>query len=60
MPVKDLRPNPHIMNKTAHLAIPSPYNLISQDKVNFRPSAGSGAVGSALTATEVLLCGHSA
>ena len=58
--VKDLRSNPHIMNKTAHLSIPSPYNLIKQNKVNFAaatPAERSGLSSKSLTPEEVSICG---
>ena len=58
--VKDLRSNPHIMNKTAHLAMPSPYNLISQGKGNFAAARSAGRSDKSdkpLTREEVLYCG---
>ena len=54
--VKDLRSNPHIMNKTAHFSIPSPYNLISQDKDNFAATTSAGRSVKSLTPEEVSIC----
>ena len=49
------------MNKTAHLSIPSPYNLIKQNKVNFvaaTPAEQSGLSSKSLTPEEVSICGR--
>ena len=46
------------MNKTAHLAMPSPYNFVSRYKGDFAAATSARSADNGLTDAEVLLCGH--